>query len=647
MDKQKIDRIKELTVLCNKYCDAYYNGQGLISDAEYDTLYDELIKLEQETNYKMSSSPSLRVGYEVNSALPKITHKFPMLSLDKITTEKEILDFVGDSKAVMSLKEDGLSIRIIYNSYGDIESIATRGNGQVGTDITANLCVFSNIPTHINTDGKEFIIDGEAICTFSNFDRLNSKLEVPYKHPRAVASGSVSLLDPNEAKKRQLNFIAWKFVQGSNKVSYGERLQELYELGFDVVPWVYVDNNYISNCISMLKNSANKLSHPYDGICIAIDDTSIWDSLGATSKFPRHSKAYKFAQDAEETTIRGFEFSMGKSGQLTPVAHFDSIVLDNTDVSKASCHNISYCKNLKLGVGAQVKVIKAMQIIPQIIECVEEGDTFSWPSKCPVCGGATVIKKDNESEVLICTDPECAGKKLAQFTHFVSKKGMDIKNLSEATLQDLLSHGFIHDFADIYNLSTHQNDLIRLEGFGKKSVDKLLKSIEDSRNVKLENFIAALGIPNIGLSAAKTMAQFFKDWETFIRVGVMGMTYGKYCDWTSLDDFGEVMANSLNEYFKSNRDKIIRLAAEMNFIVEEKSTDNSLDGLKFCITGSFSQPRDGLKKQLESRGAKFISSVSKNLDILFAGDKAGSKLTKAQQLGVRVANEEELMKMLG
>ena len=641
MDKQKIDRIKELTMLCNKYCDAYYNGQELISDTEYDTLYDELIKLEMEANYKMSSSPSLRVGYEVNSALPKIAHKFPMLSLDKITTEKEIIDFVGGNKAVMSLKEDGLSIRIIYNSNGDMESIATRGNGQVGTNITTNLCAFSNIPMHINTNGKEFIVDGEAICTFSNFDRLNSGLEIPYKHPRAVASGSVSLLDPNEAKKRKLNFIAWKFVQGSNKVSYGERLQELHELGFDVVPWAYIDNNYISNCISMLKDSANKLSHPYDGICIAIDDTSIWDSLGSTSKFPHHSKAYKFAQDAEETTIRSFEFSMGKSGQLTPVAHFDGIVLDNTDVSKASCHNISYCKNLKLGVGAQVKVIKAMQIIPQIIECVEEGDTFDWPSECPICGGKTAIKKDNESEVLTCTNDECAGKKLAQFTHFVSKKGMDIKNLSEATLQDLLSHGFIHDFKGIYHLSDYKNDIARLDGFGKKSVEKLLKSIEDSRNVKLENFITALGIEGIGSSASKTMASYFKDLDAILDA------YDQGFDWTVLNDFGQTTANNINKFFESNIAMVYSLSKEMNFIVEEKSTDHSLEGLKFCITGSFSQSRDGLRKALEAKGAKFISSVSKNLDVLFCGDKAGSKLTKAQQLGVRVANEEELMKMLG
>lgn len=638
----RIKRIKELTILCNKYCDAYYNGQELISDIEYDILYEELIKLELETGYKMSSSPTIRVGYKVNNSLPKISHKYPMLSLDKITTEEEISNFVGSNKAVMSLKEDGLSVRICYDKNGNIKSLGTRGDGKVGTNITANLCCFTNIPLHINTHGKEFIIDGEAICTFSNFERINSHLKEPYKHPRAVASGSVSLLDSNEAKKRKLNFIAWKFTQGSEKISYGERLEELQELGFDVVPWVYIDKKYISECIMILKNSAKELSHPYDGICISIDDTSIWDSLGSTSKFPHHSKAYKFAQEAEETIIRKFEFSLGKSGQLTPVAHFDNVILDNTDVSKASCHNISYCKNLRLGIGAKVHVIKAMQIIPQIIECIEEGDEFEWPDICPVCGEHTAIKKDNESEVLICTSPNCYGKKLAQFTHFVSKKGMDIKNLSEATLQDLLSHGFIRNFKDIYHLSDHKQQLIRLDGYGKKSVEKLLKSIEDSRNVKLENFIAALGIPNIGSSAAKTIASNCHEniYELF-------ENYFSDFNWTSLEDFGNVMATSINEYFYYHIADIEDLAEEMNFVIEEKSMDNSLEGLKFCITGSFSQSRDILKKRLETKGAKFVSSVSKNIDILFAGDKAGSKLIKAQQLGVRVANEEELMKMLG
>lgn len=637
-----IARIKELTKELNKYCDAYYNGQELISDIEYDLLYNELVKLESETGYRMSSSPTIRVGYEVKNELPKITHSYPMLSLDKITTEEEIINFIGSNRAVMSLKEDGLSVRICYNKDGDIESLGTRGDGKIGTNITSNLCAFANIPLHINTHGKKLIIDGEAICTFSNFNKLNTNLDTPYKHPRAVASGTVSLLDPNEAKRRKLNFIAWKFVQGSEKTSYGERLNELQKLGFDVVPWVYADTKYISKCISMLKNSAEKLSHPYDGICIAIDDTSIWDSLGSTSKFPHHSKAYKFAQEAEETTIRSFEFSMGKSGQLTPVAHFDNVVLDNTDVSKAKCHNITYCKNLKLGVGAKVNVIKAMQIIPQIIECVEEGDKFEWPSTCPVCGGKTSIKKDNESEVLICSNPDCAGKKLTQFTHFVSKKGMDIKNLSEATIETLISHGFINSFKDIYHLSDYYNDLVQLDGFGKKSVEKLLKSIEDSRNVKLENFIAALGIPNIGLTAAKTISKYFNgNYNDFATAA------GNLFDFTQLDDFGRVMNGSIVLFMYANIQKVEDLAKEMKFIVEEKSADNSLENLRFCVTGSFSQSRDALKKALEARGAKFVSSVSKNIDILFAGSAAGSKITKAQQLGIRVANEDELMKMLG
>lgn len=645
MDKinriNRINRIKELTALCNKYCDAYYNGQELVSDVEYDVLYDELARLESETGFQMSSSPTLRVGYEISGELPKVTHKFPMLSLDKITTEQEILDFVGNNNAVMSLKEDGLSIRIVYNINGNIENISTRGDGYTGTNITGNLCAFTNIPLHINTNGKEFIIDGEAICTFKNFDRLNANSAAPYKHPRAVASGTVSLLDPNEAKKRKLNFIAWKFIQGSSRTSYGEQLNELKDFGFDVVPWVYINNEYLHDQIKTLRNSASNLSHPYDGICIAMDDTTMWNKLGATSHHPNHSKAYKFAQDAEETIIRKFEFSLGKSGQLTPVAHFDSVVIDNTDVSKASCHNISYCKNLKLGVGAKVKVIKAMQIIPQIVECIDEGNCFEWPSACPVCGGATIISKDNESEVLFCTNLNCTGKQIAKFTHFVSKKAMSIDGLSESIISFLINKGWIKSFQDIYHLHNYKTKWQTCDGFGKKSVEKILDAIEKSRNVKLENFICALSIPGIGSSASKTIAEHFENKFDYL----LDATFCKY-NFTQMPDFGEVMANNLQSYFDEHFAEICSLANEMIFIVPEKKSDNSLDGLKFCITGSFSQPREELKKQLESKGAKFISSVSKNLDVLFAGDKAGSKLAKAQQLGIRIASEDELMEMI-
>lgn len=649
--KNTVKKIKELTKLLNKYCDAYYNGQELVSDVEYDFLYNELVKLETEVGYKMSSSPTSRVGYGVSNELPKITHDFPMLSLDKITTTEEILNFVDGQKAVMSLKEDGLSVRIIYNKNGDIESLSTRGDGYVGTNITSNMCAFTNIPLHISTNGKECIIDGEAICTFSNFERLNKKLEIPYKHPRAVASGTVSLLDPNEANKRGLDFIAWKFVQGSDKTSYGDRLDELTELGFDVVPWVYANKTNITECINILKDSAKILSHPYDGICVALDDTSIWDSLGATSKFPHHSKAYKFEQEAEETTIQSFEFSLGKSGQLTPVARFDTVVLDNTDVSKASCHNISYCKNLKLGIGAKVMVIKSMQIIPQIIECVEEGNVFEWPSTCPVCGGKTAIKKDNESEVLICTNPNCVGKKLAQFNHFVSRKCANIDGLSEATLEKFISLGYINDFKSIYKLSDHYDQLIKLDGFGPKSIEKLLVSIEKSRDIKLENFICALGIPNIGLSAAKTISKFCNGkYDNF--AGLYFSYHMGNFNWTVLDDFGEVMAKSMQEYLEKNLNMLEELAAEMRFIVQEENDaviNNQFNGKSICVTGKLNSfTRDSINEKIVSLGAKAVGSVSKKTDYLITNEAScSSKYKKAMELNIPVITEEEFIQMIG
>lgn len=640
--KDSIIRIKELVALCNKYSDAYYNGQELISDAEYDSLYQELYNLEQKTGFSLTSSPTKNVGYQVHNELPKFNHNIPMLSLDKITTTDEIREFIGNCKAVMSLKEDGLSIRLYYNKNGDLVTAATRGDGRVGTNITSNLCCFTNIPMHIEANGEEFIVDGEAICTFENLERLNNSLEVPYKHPRALASGTVSLLDPNEAKKRKLNFVAWKFVQGSSSNSYGEHLEELNKLGFDVVPWCYADNKYIDNCLQMLQDSAHKLSHPYDGIVIALDDIAYGESLGETSKFPRHSKAYKFAQDAEETIIRDFEFSLGKSGQLTPVACFDNVVLDGTDVSRCSCHNISYCKNLKLGIGAKVRVIKAMQIIPQIIECVEVGNELILPTTCPICSGKTAIIKENESEVLVCANPECSGKLLGKLKFFVSKHAANIDGLSEATLAFLIDRGWVKSFRDIYHLDDYKNEWQKCDGFGKKSVEKILWAIEKSRNINLAHFICSLSIPNIGSSAAKTISQVCDgNFQKLLDL------WGHQFDFTTLDDFGVVMASSLDDYITHNYADIVLLSQEMHFIVPEKSSDNSLNGLKFCITGSFSQPRDVLKSQLEARGARFVSSVSKNLDVLFYGDKAGSKFTKAQQLGIKIADEAELMKMLG
>lgn len=644
----KIDRIKELVELLNHYRNEYYNNsQSKISDFEYDKLFDELTQLESETGFIMTVSPTQAVGYEVKSELKKVKHNHPMLSLDKTKSVDDVIEFLNGKDGVIMAKMDGLTCSLRYLN-GELVSAETRGNGEVGEDILHCAKTIKNIPLKINcTD--EVVIDGEVIITYNDFEKINSTLadDQKYKHPRNLASGSIRQLDSSIAANRNMKFIAWKFVKGCNDNSFFKRWVRMVDLGFDVVPFINLpviigDKQCIEHAIILIKEDCKTEGYPIDGCVFSYEDVAYGESLGATGHHLRSQLAFKFYDELYSTKLRYIDWTIGKSSQLTPTAVFDTVEIDGADVSRASLHNISIIKNLGLTNDCTINVFKANQIIPQIDSCEHDGNgDIEIPTTCPICGGATAIKKDNESEVLICTNSECAGKKLAQFTHFVSKKGMDIKNLSEATLQDLISHRFIHNFKDIYHLSDHRQQLIRLDGFGKKSVEKLLKSIEDSRNVKLENFIAALGIEGIGSSASKTMASYFKDLDAILDA------YDQGFDWTVLNDFGQTTANNINKFFENNIAMVYSLSKEMNFVVEEKSTDNSLDGLKFCITGSFSQPRDSLKKQLEDRGAKFISSVSKNLDVLFAGDKAGSKLTKAQQLGVRVANEEELMNMLG
>lgn len=648
MQTNKIDRIKKLVELLNHYRNEYYNNsRSEVSDFEYDQLFDELTQLESETGFVMAVSPTQTVGYEVKSELNKVKHNHPMLSLDKTKSVDDVIKFLNGKDGVIMAKMDGLTCSLRYLN-GELVSAETRGNGEVGEDILHCAKTIKNIPLKIDcTD--EIIIDGEVIITYNDFEKINSTLadDQKYKHPRNLASGSIRQLDSNIAAQRNMKFIAWKFIRGCTDNSFFKRWVKMVELGFDVVPIINLpviigDKQCIEHAIILIKEDCRAEGYPIDGCVFGYDDISYGESLGATGHHLRSQLAFKFYDELYPTRLKYIDWTIGKSSLLTPTAVFDTIEIDGADVSRASLHNISIIKNLGLTNSCTVNVFKANQIIPQIDSCENDGSgDIEIPTTCPICGDATAIKKDNESEVLICTNPECAGKKLAQFTHFVSKKGMDIKNLSEATLETLISHGFLRNFVDIYRLSNHRQQLIQLDGYGQKSIDNLLKSIEDSRNVKLENFIAALGIPNIGLSASKTISHYFN--------GNIYQVFNAYFDdfdWTKLDDFGSTMAKSINEYFYYHIADVEALADEMNFIVEEKSTDTSLEGLKFCITGSFSQSRDDLKKQLEARGAKFVSSVSKNLDILFAGDKAGSKLTKAQQLGVHVADENELMKML-
>jgi DNA ligase (NAD+) len=634
--------------LLNHYRNEYYNNScSEISDFEYDKLFDELTQLEYETGFIMAASPTQTVGYEVKSELQKVKHNHPMLSLDKTKSVDDVIKFLNGKDGVIMAKMDGLTCSLRYLN-GELVSAETRGNGEVGEDILHCAKTIKNIPLKINcTD--EVVIDGEVIITYDDFEKINSTLpeDQKYKHPRNLASGSIRQLDSNVAALRNMKFISWKFIKGCADNSFFKRWVRMVELGFDVTPLINLptiigDRQCIEHAITLIKEDCKRQGYPIDGCVFGYDDVAYCESLGATGHHLRSQLAFKFYDELYPTRLRYIDWTIGKSSQLTPTAVFDVVEIDGTEVTRASLHNISIIRELGLTNGCTVHVFKANQIIPQIDSCENDGNgDIEIPSICPICGDITSIKKDNESEVLVCTNPECAGKKLAQFTHFVSKKGMDIKNLSEATIETLLLHGFIRNFKDIYHLSDHRQQLIHLDGFGKKSVEKLLKSIEDSRNVKLENFIAALGIPNIGLTASKTISAYFDDPNEWYHVGV-----SQPFKYTILDDFGETMMNCMHTFAAENRDIIADLMDEMNFIVEEKSTNNSLEGLKFCITGSFSQSRDGLKKALENRGAKFISSVSKNLDVLFAGEKAGSKLTKAQQLGVRVADENELMQLI-
>jgi DNA ligase (NAD+) len=653
----KIDRIKELVEQLNYHRNLYYNeSRSEISDFEYDQLFDELSKLEKEIGLILSTSPTQTVGYEVKSSLNKVTHNHPMLSLDKTKNVDDVIKFLGGRDGVVMAKMDGLTCSLRYLN-GELVSAETRGNGEVGEDILHCAKTIKNLPLRIECL-NEVIVDGEVIITYDDFEKINETLPdgEKYKHPRNLASGSIRQLDSSVAAQRNMQFIAWKLVKGwmsccdehpMSKNSFIDRLYLLYKLGFEVVPVYSIKNirvtERINNFIELIKTTCKNSGFPIDGCVFGYDDVVYGESLGATGHHLRSQLAFKFYDELYDTKLLNIDWTMGKTGVLTPTAVFESVEIDGTNVERASLHNISIIKSLGLTNGCTVRVYKANAIVPQVDSCEQDGNgEIEIPSLCPVCGGTTAIQKDNDTEVLICTNPECSGKLLGKLTHFVSKKGADISGLSEATIETFIDVELINSFVDIYRLKNHKDKLLSLPGFGKKSVEKLLLSIENSRELKLENFICALGIPNIGLSASKTIAKSCDH-----NLGKLIMMWANNYDFTQLDDFGQVMAKSFTDYFDEYINEIEELAYEMIFIASEKNNDTSLNGLRFCITGSFSQSRDELKKKLEDKGAKFVSSVSKNLDILFCGDNAGSKLTKAQSLGIKVADENELLKLLG
>lgn len=658
-----IEKIKGLITQLNLYRDMYYNHQtSLVSDKEYDDMFDELQRLENETGIVFSNSPTQSVGYEVKSELRKVVHNHPMLSLDKTKDLADIEKFFGEHIGFLMLKMDGLTVSLRYIN-GELISAETRGNGEIGEDILHNAKVFTNIPLHINCK-DEVIVDGEAIIDYDTFKEINSTLpeENRYKNPRNLVSGSVRQLDSGIAASRKIKFIAWKLVKGNDRNSFISRLEWLENLGFETVDYRVgypLTIGLLKNFVDELKESAVNHSYPIDGLVASYDDIVYGESLGLTSHHIRSQIAYKFYDEIVETPMFDVEWTMGKTGVLTPTAIFLPVEIDGTTVERASLHNVSIFENLNLYRGDTVTVFKANQIIPQISENIDKGSIrevdrikFEIPSHCPICGGETVIKQDGVARVLHCVNDNCSGKLLGKLTHFVSKNAMNIDGLSESTLEKFINLGFLNTFIDIYKLNDHYNEIVTLDGFGKRSADKLITAIENSKHTTLDRFLYALCIPLIGRTASKTISKYFHG--DYIEFRNQCMMHVDTFDFTIFDDFGIQMASSIADYIASDvRDEINELAKLMDFGKEQIQTNSCslIVGKTFVITGSVNhyKNRNELSAYIENLGGKVAGSVSKNTDYLINNDVASTsgKNKKAKELGVPIISEEEFIKMTG
>lgn len=638
-------RIRELIDKLNIYRNSYYNdNKSLITDYHYDKMFDELKKLEEETGICYPDSPTQSVGYKVVNILEEVVHNHPMLSLDKTQDPEEAIKYFGNHAVVMMPKMDGLTCTLRYVD-GMLVSAETRGDGHVGELITHNAPHIMGIPLTINIK-DEVIVDGEVIMTWETFKEINHARmiagEEDFKHPRNLASGSVRQLNSKICASRNCRFVAWKLVKGSESSSFAERLQILDDLNFMVVRYYFlpklIREDFDMYC-TRIREEMQHLDYPIDGLVIGFNDIEYGKSLGSTAHHFKDQIAFKFYDDRHPTHVRNIDWTMGKTGILTPTAVFDTVLIDGTEVSRASLHNITIMEHLGIKKDCTGYVYKANQIIPQIDYCEDDGsEMFDIPNKCPICNGAVERIKENDSEMLLCTNINCDGKRLGKLSSFVSKTGLDIEGMSKATIQKFMDMGFISDYPSIYTLFNHKEDLIKIDGMGLTSVGSILDNIEKSRNVKLEKFISAINIPNISTASAKTISHYFgNDWVRFKNA------LDTKFDLSAIEGIGVKTCSAILNWWSENSTEINRLAEFMIWDMPEQTdakNNTAFSGKKFCITGSFEYSREEIKRELESYGGIFVSGVSKKLDYLFVGDNAGSKLQKAKDLGIQIVEEE-------
>ena len=651
MNKSKKARMQELVELLNNASRAYYQeAEEIMSNYEYDQLYDELQELEQELGITLSNSPTVNVGYEVLSELPKERHESPMLSLDKTKDVEELKRFVGNQKALMSWKMDGLTIVLTYRE-GRLYKAVTRGNGEVGEVITNNSKVFKNIPLQIAYQG-ELIFRGEAIIGYRDFERINEAIEdvdARYKNPRNLCSGSVRQLNNEITAKRNVKFYAFTLVQAENVDFHNSRacqMNWLKEQGFEVVEYHEVTSDTVEQEVIKFSEKIAENDFPSDGLVLVYDDIAYGQSLGRTSKFPRDSYAFKWADEVRETKLLEIEWSPSRTGLINPVAIFEPVELEGTTVSRASVHNISIMEELELGIGDTIEVYKANMIIPQIARNLTRSGVKDIPAQCPVCQGKTEIRQVSNARALYCTNPECQAKHVKSFALFVSRDALNIEGLSEATLEKFIALGYIKEYADIFHLDRYQEEIQTLDGFGKKSYQNLIASIEKARTTTLPRVIYALGIANIGLANAKMICKEFQ-------YDVEAMLQATTEDLSAISGVGEVIARAFVDYFSAERHvKQLRdLLAELDIPKEEAESGKQIfAGVNFVITGSVEHfaNRGEVKELIESLGGKVTGSVTSKTNYLINNDvtSTSSKNKKANELGIPIISEEMFLNMI-